>query len=468
MIEDVLIRHGHRCRLPIGILTALMSLLLFAGDGLAQSVEQTPHPRLEEYVSRRVREHPRDASAWRMLGRIRLTQNRFAEAKRAFQQAVELDPTSAAAQFDLGRLLVELGMKDESRRHLERATELAPESDYARQARDLLERIGPAEFDVQQVGYEIRRFDGADSIEPLLRESTEEERRSGLFAPFGFRLESGVLYNSNVALAPLSRQLSPEEPASAQGFLAPELQWVFLDRTRWRAGATLDGHFTLNEGQFRRFNLQSYQPGAFVESYHAIGTTVLIPRFSYEFTHDEFEAETFGNRHAAISSLWLSWNDCESSLLFWSIDHSDFRDDGVAPSITSQDGWTNVVGLSHDHLVDARFLKMVRGGVDYTHAETRGSDFRFDGVHLFAELLFALAWQTELKLHGGWGYRKYPDFEFSPPRDENVWRAGAELRRPFGEHLSMALVFNYVLFDSQNPLFEAERYLSGLVTTIEY
>ena len=52
--------------------------------------------------------------------------------------------------------------------------------------------------------------------------------------------------------------------------------------------------------------------------------------------------------------------------------------------------------------------------------------------------------------------------------NENIWRGGAELRKSFGDHLSTAMVFNYVRFDSKNPLFEAERFLAGVVTTIEF
>lgn len=460
--------HLSRCRLPILCPGALLILLLPCRGAFSQSTGQMPNARMEVYIGKRLRESPDDAAAWRMLGRIRLQQKRLAEARSAFQQSVKLDPTSAAAHFDLGRVLVELGKKDEARIHLKQVVKLAPESDYALDARPLLDRIGEGESDVKRAGYQIRRFDGTQSVEPLLREKTEQERRSGLFAPFGFRLEAGALYNSNVALAPVSRELSPQQPASAQGFVAPELEWVFLDRQKWRAGTTLAGYFNLNEGNFRQFNLQSYQPGLFVESFHAVGTVVLIPRVSYGFTHDEFDGETFGNRNALTPSLWASWNEQDSSLLYWTINYSNFLNDGAVPSITSQDGWTNVIGLSHDHLVEWRSLQLLRAGVDYMRADTRGSDYRFNGVNLYAEAVFVLGWQTELKLTGGWGYRDYADFQFTPSRNENIWRGGTELRKYFNDHVSAALVFNYVRFDSKNPLFAAERYLTGVVTTIVY
>jgi hypothetical protein len=49
-----------------------------------------------------------------------------------------------------------------------------------------------------------------------------------------------------------------------------------------------------------------------------------------------------------------------------------------------------------------------------------------------------------------------------------VWRAGVELRKWLRDDLSVALVFNYDRFASENALFEAERYVTGVVTTFEY
>jgi hypothetical protein len=277
-----------------------------------------------------------------------------------------------------------------------------------------------------------------------------------------------VLYNSNVALAPLSRELSPADPASPQAFISPDLQLSLIDRRTWRTGTTFRGIFNVGSGDFREFNLQSYRPGLFFESFHFVGAKIFVPRVAYDFTHDEFDGDTFGNRHALTASLTASWNDTQSSFLYWSIDYTDFLDDGILPSVTSQDGWTNMLGFSHVYLLDYGCFKQFRAGVDWTAADPRGSDFRFRGVGLFAEGVLTVALGTELRLQGGWGYRDYPDFEFTPSRNEIVWRAGAELRKRVREDFSVAIVFNYDRFAAKNPLFDAERFVTGVVTTFEY
>lgn len=447
------------------------------GAGYSEPAPPSERPKVEDWLTRRLAADPDNASLWRMLGRVRKRQNRLDGARDALEKAVRLEPAAAAARFDLGRVLLDLGQSEAARVHLQQVIELAPESRYAQKARPLLKTL-PAEpsadeSEVQPIDYRIRNFDGRDTLPtPPSERTTRDEPATTATAepssPLHVLVEAGGLFNSNVALAPLSRELQPEEPESFQGFIAPSVQWSAIDRRWWRTGPTFSGHFTLNEGNFSRFNLQSYQPGWFAESYHAVDNVLLVPRLAYAFTHDEFNGTTFGNRHALSTSILASWSERDNTLLYWTIDYSDFADDGLVRSINSQDGWTNVIGLSHDHFLHQGPWKLIRGGVDYTNADTRGSDFRFNGVNLFAETVFDLSYGVELTLTGGWGYRDYFDFEFEPSRNENIWRAGAELRKQLTPHWSVAGVFNYVRFDSDNPLFEAERFLAGVVTTWEY
>ena len=123
---------------------------------------------------------------------------------------------------------------------------------------------------------------------------------------------------------------------------------------------------------------------------------IFVPRVAYDFTHDEFGGDTFGNRHALAASFTASWYDTQSSFLYWSIAYTDFLNDGILPPVTSQDGWTNTVGFSHDYVLNYRCFKLFRAGVDWTAADTRGSDFRFQGVSLFAEGILTVATGTEL------------------------------------------------------------------------
>ena len=278
----------------------------------------------------------------------------------------------------------------------------------------------------------------------------------------------GSVYNSNVALAPTSRELTPESPEGLQAFFSPELELAVFRTPDWEAGVLFYGHFNLNEGHLREFNLQSYQPGLYLERMLVFGSTVVVPRLQYDFTHDEFEGVTFGNRHALTLSSVFSWSDLHSSYLGWVIDDANFAQDGSFAPVTSKDGVSNTLTASHTLYVEQRWLSFIRGGVDWQNVDAEGSDFAFRGATLFAVAEVPLAERWTLNVRGSWGFRDYPRFEFDPPRDEDVYRAGARLRYDLTDNLAASAVFNYDRFDSENPLFAADRWIVGAEMSCEF
>ena len=415
-------------------------------------------------VRTRLAGDPEDATAWRLLSRLRLKAGDLDGARAAIERSLALNPASAAAHFDYGSVLAAAGELTHAAAQFHRCLTLAPDSEYAAEARQLLADLPepPGTSEVVQAGYEIRRFDGSERgerPEDVARLPIEPEQ--SLF----LRLETGVLYNTNVALAPTQRDLPAGQRESWQGFTAPALEYRWLCGDAWTAGPTFRGYFNLNEGPFRSLSLQSYQPGFFVE--RAIGgdTYDLVPRLQYDFTHDEFDGLTFGQRHAVTASGSTYWHNGEFSLAYVSINHSDFVDDGFFPSWTSRDGWTWAAGASHTFFPGALPL---RGGVDVEHADTDGSDFRYYGVSLYGETVITFDETLWLILQGGWGYRDYPDFELDPSRNEHIWRAAARLEKRLSPQWIVAAITSLDRFESRNAAFDAERTLGGLVTIFEY
>jgi hypothetical protein len=413
-----------------------------------------------------VTSHPEDGAAWRLLGKALIDRERFSEAEPVAERAAALRPHAIAAWFDLGTVKQALDKKAEAREAYETILALAPEGESAESAKTELRKLGQADEAVVPAGFEVRQFDGQEFLDRL--EDAAPLRQRGYTENLQARVEMGLLYNSNVALAPVSRQLAPGDRSSAQLFVAPDLQWTLRDQTTWRTGPTLRGHFTQNQPDFDNFNLQSYRPGWFAEWYFFSHEGIFVPRLDYEFTHDEFAGDTLGNRHALLSSLASYWNDQHATFLFYSLDNTNFARDGILPEVTSQDGWSHSIGVSHDVATPYRYLRLIRMGLDLTRTEARGSDYRFQGVNLFAEGIVPLTQTVELTLGGGWGYRDYFDFEFSPARDEDLWNGKAELRKYFSDKLSAAIVLDYDNFDSKNPLFAAERFLTGCVVELSF
>lgn len=74
-------------------------------------------------------------------GVIAWNAGKIPEAKKLFQQAVELDPKFADAHYWLGMATVNEGKLPEAAAHFEKYLELAPSGQYAAQAKSILESI---------------------------------------------------------------------------------------------------------------------------------------------------------------------------------------------------------------------------------------------------------------------------------------------------------------------------------------
>lgn len=419
----------------------------------------------------RVAANPDDPRAWRMLGRIYEKSGAGPQAVEAFERSVELDPQNAASRFDLGKALLAAGKIKPAAGHLREAVQAAPESNYAAEAQLLLDAL-PADAAgsaVVQAGFEINRFDGRDiEEESTSLPSFEETDGAGLPRPLSLRLETGLLYNTNVALSPTSRSLAPGTRESFQFYIQPDLEFRFFERDAWSAGVLFLGRFTQNEGNFRDFNLQSVQPGLFVERIAAFDPTVLAARLQYDFTQDAFDGDRFAERHALTGSVSSFWNNGDSTVAYISAANTDFIDDGLFPAFTSNDGTTWTSGVGHTWSPAFSRLKSFGVGVDLEHADLRGDDVRYNGVGLYADAEIPLMPSLSLLLNGGWGYRDYPGFTGAPERNEHIWQAGAKLRKRFNESLSLDLVVDWNRFASENDLFDADRLVTGAVLTWQY
>lgn len=445
---------------------ALTIAVLFAGL-LAPAVTgaaRAASPRVRTYLEERLAADPSDTAARRQLGRILLEAGDVAGAVGHLEAAVDTDPLNAAARFDLGRAFHAAGNSSAAAAQWRQVTELAPGTEYAAGAEALLAGLPPGVAEEMEVaGYEIREFPGPPAPEPLVDPLEPPPVRLPLTA----RLETGLLYNSNVALAPSSRQLAPGDRESFQLFAAPEVEWAAVSGDGWAAGPLMTGYFTLNEGNFREYNLQSYTPGLFAEASIDRGWGTLTPRLEYRFTLDEFEGSTFARRHGMLGRM-TARHAGGATTGYVALDHTDFADDGVLPEVTSADGPTYATGLAHQWEFERRWLKSLRAGVDLDRLDARGSDYAYWGGGLTGQAVVPVVPTVDLTLRGGWGYRTYDRFEFEPDRDEFIWRAGGELRKWFTPWFSAAAVANYQLFDSNNPLFEADRFVAGLVTEFVY
>ena len=450
----------------LGISASLMSPSL-AEESQAAAVESVA--AIEAQLEDRVRRDPADASAWRMLGRLRMQQSDWTGAMNALKTAIEVDQQSAAAFADFAAVSRELGEEAEAAGALQRVIDLAPDSEYAAAARVALAEL--TANGVVPVSYEVRTFDGSNDA-PLIRDPRDEEETDSFFKTLkkdlDLRVDLGSQYNDNVSMLPSSREDVFGSPASAQGTASISARYIAWTSDTFRIGPTLDVDYTLNEGNFDNLNLQSYRGGAFADAVFEWDDIKIKPRVAYSYTHDLFGGNTFGRRHTLATSVGFVWTPTQITTAYWSIDNNDIKNSRPQPEITSQDGTSNTIGLLHDYVQRDSKFRTFRLGADFTHADTEGSNCRFNGFSLYTQNVYVIVPKLHLTTKGGWAYRDYYDFTDTPSRNTHIFRTGAELRQYFDGGLSLAAVTQYNTFVTKNRNFRSDRFLIGMVGTWEY
>lgn len=418
-----------------------------------------------DLLRQRVNERPEDSQSWRLLGKALARAGEGEAAREAFERSLQLEPANAAAHFDLGKTLIALEEPQLAANRLARVVSLVPESEYAREARSLMVGLPHPEEDseVALVSYEIRRFDGSEVTEDL--EQAARRAAVGL-PPVSVRVETGALYNSNVALTPTTRNFAASGAGSPQGVFNPSAEIRLLNTEQWRAGTLLTGYFTANDSDFSAFNLQSYMGGLFAERSIENASGVLVPRVQYTYTLDQFDGSTFGQRHSLSASLTELDDDLSSTTGYFSIDHTDFANDGTNPSVSSQDGWTSTLGGSHTWWIDRWWLRSTTLGMDLQRADLQGSDYSYNAVTIYGSAVVPVTDILNLILDGGCGYRDY--FDSSSARNQILWRGGTRLELALTENWKIAGVFTAEAFESDTASLNASRLVGGVVAIYQY
>lgn len=446
------------------ILLFALGVSCFSGD---QSSAQEPAKKAAEsllpMLEKMVADDPTKADTWRMLGRIYRKQNRLSDAANAFNKTLELQPDNAAAHFDLGELLAFQGRREQADFHFDEVMRLAPESKYAQTLVERGERL-PATNPIQPASFEIQTFDGADDLNRRVEQLTDDTTSLHNIRAF---IEFGALYNTNLALAPISRELAASSGSGFQGFLSPDVEYAMFQGDVWRSGPILRGFFTANEGNFANLNLASFQPGVFVErDLPSFSDNPMIGRVDYVYSLDLLGGTRFGDRHAITTSLTAIPSDQVVWYSYLTASLSNFADDGADASVDSLDGTSITAGVSRFRMSSWSWLPSWGSGLDIESTNAEGADFRYHSVNWHHNVTFQPTQRLSFIPDVGVGYRNYYDFTGSPSRDEATIRLGAKWKLKVTEHVSFSTVINHNRFASLNEAFDTERTEAGVVCTI--
>ena len=87
-------------------------------------------------------------------------------------------------------------------------------------------KISPPSSDFRTAGFQVKTLDGSDELEDevvqLSNDLGQPENRWRGYWDFG------LLYNSNITLTPISRELFPTEDAGFQAIFGPDTEWSMI------------------------------------------------------------------------------------------------------------------------------------------------------------------------------------------------------------------------------------------------
>lgn len=149
-----------------------------------KTIEQGNYAAIERDLLNYAIANPKDATAFELLGRLRLAQNRLSEAKSLFQKAVLLDSHSASARINLAVLNFQNGSAEQSISGLNEIAENDISSDALRmklaQAFGLIGDCQKAQIIIEKLNIKIKNADALPLRAECFLQSGEKQKAASL------------------------------------------------------------------------------------------------------------------------------------------------------------------------------------------------------------------------------------------------------------------------------------------------
>jgi hypothetical protein len=430
---------------------------------------------------------------------------RYEEALRLFTAAAEADPTDVAAAYGRGLALSRLGRWEEAEDAFERALALRPGLTSARRAAaHAAMEAGKAALDAGRARDAVPRFERAAELDPAIAqfahyfaalahqaagepdaaEADFERARRGpdavvadqatraLEALTGRRVERpwevwarvGLGYDSNVTVTPAGADPIAGSQGDLAGLLAAGFHWDVIDRPRELLRVAYDLRQTLHPslGDFDLRWQRVYLLGA-----HAVRGPVQLG-LEGEFDHytlgsSGFLAELSGG--PLVSVAWGNGHVTDLGYRYSWLDYLDPTLDGI------RDGYANQVNLIHGIELGAPDRVLTLSWA-FEVEDTRSPDFDFVGNQALVGLEWPAWWGTTVEFDYALGYDRYTSPNrftgFTENRRDLEHLLLAELRRPFGDHVTVGLAYQGTVNGSNVDVFRYRRHVVGTYLEVTF
>jgi tetratricopeptide (TPR) repeat protein len=369
---------------------ALLALVVLPATAALPPSQVLSDPALEAYRAGRFQEavdglrrlterHPDDLLALRYLGLAYYGLQRYTEAARVLEEAARRDPDNATTWLYLGLARYGLAQYDLAREAFDRAERLDPDARTA----ELAQRYREA----------LRSYQAYRTVP-----APQTPRRWSL------TVQGGIAYDDNV---PLTSKGTPGPKESWRTFQSAWGGYDLVQGGGWRLRAEGFAYF----GQNLRSALDEYDQMTFEAALDLSYQMRLFgmpvrPGLRYAYQPAWQGGSEYFDSHAVTASLVAQPTDDTISYLYYRYATEDYRNDGLQPRLTSQDGGGQTIGLTQYLYSDDR-KHYVYAGYAYQWLNADGSFYDYTGHRLALGGAVMLPWDLKLALRAEWLWRDY-------------------------------------------------------------
>lgn len=377
-------------------------------------------------------EYPEDSVIiLRYMGLCYHRLEKYDDAVKAYEQALEIDPQNAPVMFYMASTYFKISNTVKSKELFQNVITIAPESLYS--------------------GWAGRY------IQAIEQQETVYER------PGGPRF-----YEVFLQVAPQLDFNVPEAPDNSNAFSDDEsfrfTEYASLGlRTKqlgnWFLGADFSTYQSQNtKDELRKFNLSTFNISPYVNYTTTILGKPFSPVLRYNFNYALLDYDSYSNSHSISATLNTAFTESTLTVPFYRITFDDFNDEGFDSALSSRDATNNALGLLQYIFFMERALN-VWIGYEYQNNNADGLNFNFNGHRITGGVSTPVYWGIRADLSAEYAREDYPDFQGPRDRETNRGSFFGRITRNIKGPIYGAFSYSYTNEDSNYSVLEFDRHI---------
>lgn len=408
------------------------------------------YDRAEPLLSRIFAVSPGTDGLGYYIGFMRYRNKDYQGAVRAFQVARSTDPRiQQLTRFYAGLALAILGLPERAAAEVEQALRLQPASPLT----------GPAE-----------------RLRASIVAARERERRFRADVRFGFLHDDNVPVKPEKSSDPVAETLRHGRRTSFGELAGVRLEYSWLRHGPWEAAVGYS-FFQTYYNELTSFNVQDHLGFASVAYRGALSGMPYELGLQYWFEYMTLGGDEFLQRHSIPLSATIAENSWNMTALLARAEVKDFAEPrGLDPNEV-RDGTNYLIGFVH-YFRFSNDRHLIHVGYQFDRDDTEGRNYSYLGHRYLVGGQYTLPWgATRLKYDFEFHHRDYTHTNSLLPIDPLAKRRKRKddeqihvfrIEQPLPYNLTLAAEYQFIVNDSNLPVYDYNRNVGSLTLSWQY